>query len=52
MFETYDIDERDLWVDFDNFEKIGEPDVLFAEAKRQVGYDEIDFDNFLDNLNE
>lgn len=52
-FGTYNGDtEHDMWVDFDNYENTGTPDVFFAGAKRQVGYDESDLDNFIDNLND
>lgn len=50
---TYNGDtEHDMWVDFDNYENTGTPDVFFAGAKRQVGYDESDLDNFIDNFND
>ena len=35
--------EHDMWVDFDHCENTGTPDVFFAGAKRQVGYDEDKF---------
>ena len=34
--------EHDMWVDFDNYENTGNPDV----------FDEPDLDNFIDNLND
>lgn len=46
--DTYNGDtEHDMWVDFDNYENNGSPDVFFADAKRHVGYDELDLDNEL-----
>lgn len=51
--DTYNGDtDHDMWVDFDNFENLGAPDVFFADAKRHVGYDEPDLENFIDNLND
>lgn len=51
--DTYNGDsEHDMWVDFDNYENTGEPDVFFAGAKRQVGCDEPDLDKFNDSLND
>lgn len=42
-FDTYNGDtEHDMWVDFDNYENTGEPDV----------FDESDLDNYIDNLND
>ena len=39
----YDGDtEHDMWVNFDHYDNIGTPDV----------FDEPDFDNFIDNLND
>lgn len=41
--ETYNGDtEHDMWVDFDNFENTGSPDVFY----------EPDLDNYIDNLND
>lgn len=41
--ETYNGDtEHDMWVDFDNFENLGAPDV----------FDEPNIDTFIDNLND
>lgn len=41
--DTYNgVTEHDMWVDFDNYENTGVPDVL----------DDSDFDNYIDNLND
>lgn len=41
--DTYNGDsEHDMWVDFDNYENTGTPDV----------FDEPDLDNFIDNFND
>lgn len=41
--DTYNGDsEHDMWVDFDNYENIGTPDV----------FDEPDIDSLIDNLND
>lgn len=41
--DTYNGDtEHDMWVDFDNYENTGTPDV----------FDEHDLDNFIDNFND
>lgn len=41
--DTYSGDtEHDIWVDFDNYENTGTPDV----------FDKSDIDNFIDNLND
>lgn len=41
--DTYNGDtEHDMWVDFDNYENTGNPDV----------YDEPDLDIFINNLND
>lgn len=37
--------EHDMWVDFDNYENTGSPDV-FVEA------DEADMDDYIDNLDD
>lgn len=42
-FDTYNGDtEHDMWVDFDNYENTGEPDV----------FDDPDLDTYTDNLND
>lgn len=48
MYDNDDLDsyngdtEHDMWVDFDNYENTGSPDV----------FDEYDLDNVIDNLND
>lgn len=41
---------HDMWVDFDNYENTGTPNVFFAGSKRQADYDEADLDDYIDNL--